>query len=271
MTDSAYIGRIGALMPVVQSRGSSSLEVERKSTQHQLLSGAFRVQVAPVTNHKWSCSVPLAFANEHAGVKALVYSEPSAPPLFVPVDAPASNVLSAERSQPGSFGGWGGDGTQISGVDVPGVGVVRGVRSAGGLVTFGGFSTPVVPGKPVTASVYLGRVRSGYAAVTVTVFAADGSSVATRSTQVIVGPDINRGHVTINQVPARGAYVQVRVTGANTIACPAVTWTDHPMPWVPGLLAPTVYVGGWSSDLKVLDPTTGEPVESISFDVMEVR
>lgn len=270
MTDSAYIGHIGALIPVVQTRGSTSLDAERQTTEHRLLSGAIRIQVAPTTNHKWSCSVPLSHPQDHAGLKALIYAQPTNPPLFIPVDAPTSNVLTPARSQPGEFSGWAGDGAPVDGVVVPGVGLVRGVRSAGGVVTLGGFSTPVVPGKPVTGSVYLGRVAAGSATITVTVFNAAGSALTLRSSQVTVGPEMTRGNVTIDQVPAGAAYVQVRVSGANTIACPAVTWTDKLLPWVPGLMALRVFVGGWSADLKVLDSNTREPVESISFDVTEV-
>ena len=62
--DSAYIGRIGSLIPVMQFRGGSSLDVERQSTHHRLLSGAIRVQVAPVANREWSCSVPYRTTGE---------------------------------------------------------------------------------------------------------------------------------------------------------------------------------------------------------------
>lgn len=265
----AYLGTIGELTPVVQIRGQQDLTAEREFSEKKLLSGVVRVQVAPRANRKWSCSVPYAEIPDYALLKSRVLGELGGPPLFVPVDGPTTNVMSPQRSLPGRGGGWAGDGVLQPGVQVLGVGAVTGLRSAGGLITLGGFSTPVMPGRPVTGSVWVGVEGWGTVKFTVSVFTASGAQVASSTVRRTVGTTLTRVMATVD-VPNGGAYVQLRVTGANSVACAACTWTPTARPWAPGVTAPAVFISGWSSGLKMLHSSDAEPIESVSFDVMEV-
>lgn len=266
---SAYLGPIGGLISVAQFRGSQDTKVERTFTEKRLLSGATRVQMTPRPSRSWNCAVPHSRLQHHAALKAYVYGGWEQPPLFVPVDAPYSNVMTPQRSQPGRAGGWAGDGVPETGMQVPGIGPVTGLRSAGGLVTLGGFSTPVMPGRPMTGSVWCSTVGGGAVRLVLTVFSASRAVVSTQTVTRNLGLTMER--LSVSAPPSSsGAYAQLQVRGANAIACAACTWTADVRPWVPGVLAGAVFISGWSSELKTLDVNQREPVESLSFEVMEV-
>lgn len=268
----AFLGQLGSLIEFVHYKGDISVTNNREVNFKTLLGGGRVAQVAPAPGLRtWSVSTTGLDSSQFAAFDALAAGAYGDVHAFVTPLAQVTNVMTKAASLPGLGGKkWGaaGDATPVGPVMLPSGVRSSALRSAGGLVTIGGFSTPVLPGVPVTGSVYLARVSPGSATITVTVFNEAGSALTLRSSQVTVGPDPVRGYVSIPNVPAGAAYVQVRASGANTIAAPAITWTAAPTPWTVGRGCQSAVISDVKEDQQDADPR--EPWGSFSFTVTEV-
>jgi hypothetical protein len=126
---------------------------------------------------------------------------------------------------------------------------------------------PVLPGKPVTASVY----ASGTAVdVRMQWLDAAGTSLGSQTARTAAPGAIAR-RCSVTGVPPEGAAsCYVAVTGANVIARPAVTWTARVMPWHVGQGMPRVVVAAIDEDPALASIAPGRQWAASSYTVTEV-
>lgn len=165
------------------------------------------------------------------------------PFIFVPCPAHATNVLTPAQSLLEGVANGGP-------VALPG-GATAPRSVVGGQTVTLADKVPVIPGKPVTVSLYM---AGGSATVSFKNLA--GSTVGSRPLTP-TGNLMQRVTVTAPSVPATARYATITATGYTTLARPQLSWTSEPVPWAAGGGAaqvviqnssPTPMRGGWSSE-----------------------
>lgn len=164
------------------------------------------------------------------------------PFIFIPCPAHATNVLTPGQSLLEGVANGGP-------VALPGGSTAPRSVVGGATVTLAD-KVPVIPGKPVTVSLYMAGGSATVSFKTLT-----GSTVGSRPL-VPTGDLMQRVTVTAPSVPATARYATITATGYTALARPQLSWTSEPVPWeVGGGVAqvviqnssPTPLRGGWSN------------------------
>lgn len=238
-----HIGTLAHLLPALPTR-----EMQVSATDR------FAFQEAP--NRRWAFATSqgprlrtwqvdtTALTSEQAGALAELAEGAwgYGPFIFVPCSAHGSNVLTPAQSQL--------EGVANSGpVTLPN-GIVAPRSVVGGASVTLADKVPVIPGKPVTVSLYMAG-----GSATVSFKNLTGSAVGSRPLTP-TGDLIQRVSVTAPSVPATARYATITATGYTALARPQLSWTSEPVPWAAGGGAaqvviqnssPTPMRGGWSS------------------------
>lgn len=244
------IGNYGNLVEVKDPSGISPSPAPRST--YQVTNKGRRVEFRGPRGHRdWSVDIATALPSEIAGLAALVDGFFGPPPwVFIEPWAVTTNLLSPAAAILDD-GTWEGSGASLGGAGTTSDGVRFGrsvIVQAGGFALLGYLNfqadyLPVLPGEPVTASIYAtgtGYVRidfvDGNGAYISTVNGASGSGLWTRRTLTIPA----------DQVPANAGGAQIRIVATTqlTLSLPAATWTMTVQPWAHGAGCNRVSVDG---------------------------
>ena len=233
--------------------------------------GRVKAMVVPESGRSWSLAVSdAARQSESATLQEFVTGAWGAGPfIFVPVDAPLTNLLSpreASALEPGisTVGGpvdLGEEGWAASSLIV-------GDPETSPEVYANVVDVPVLPGRAVTGSAWL---RPGFASSSLLRLywrGRDGATVGASSTAAIpAGSGLQR--VTITAMPPAGA-VGVRLVAykVELLTRPQITWTDGPVPWAAGEGCPAAVVHDLSRSQTTAWP--GTVLSAVQYQVTEV-
>lgn len=272
----AYLGPRGSL---VGFKCPSSLEITKPRLVNSkvTLGGRVKALYGSRVRREWQVGIGAATPAEVAPLQALSNYLLGAPPwVWIDPWAQVTNLLAPEQSMPGKSnpGTWSGDAVAGGSVDIPGVGRVAESLVGPGPVTFPYFSGaldrfPVIPGKPVTVSVF--GSGSGSGTVTLGLFDAGGAGLGTFSTSYTLGSSMKRYKHTLAQVPANAVGATIRATGFSTLALPAATWTKDLAEWSPGNGCRSSITEGLSESILLAVPgAPGLRFSNVKFLVKEV-
>lgn len=272
----AYLGNPGSLIRV-HDPADQSKDSQRPVRYMSTLGGATFAQIGPRTKRSWDVRLPrISTPSEVATWQAFVEGEfGNGPWWFVPELAATSNVLSPRGSllDPG---GVDQAGTSSNGGPLT---LPDGSRAGRSWLAQSGMNlylpwagaleyVPVVPGLPVTGSVY----AQGAAGTSLRMRFYDTSGVVVRtaSASSYSGSSVQRLHVSsVTQEGEASVLLIVRNNaGSFRVARPAITWTDTVRPWSVGAGAPAVHVAGYSEDATLAVP--GREMVGVSLTVQEV-
>lgn len=238
-----HIGTLAHLLPALPTREMQVSAADR-----------FAFQEAP--NRRWAFATSkgprlrtwqvdsTALTSEQAGALAELAEGAwgYGPFIFIPCPAHDSNVLTPAQSLL--------EGVANAGpVVLPGGGTAPRSVVGGASVTLAD-KVPVMPGKPVTVSLFMagGSAMVSFKNLT-------GSTVGSRPLTP-TGDLMQRVTVTAPSVPATARYATITATGYTALARPQLSWTSAPVPWAAGGGAsqvvihnssPTPMRGGWSN------------------------
>ncbi len=268
---SAWIGPVGGLVEVLQYKGSLSVATARPTKAQTTLGGRVKVQRGPRSRRVWDASVDGVSPAEAAGLLSL--DAGSTPPwVWVDPYAQVTNLLSPEQSVLAA-GTWSGTGVLEGGSAVApdGVRAQRTVLHAtGGSMGFalrdGAIdSPPVLPGMPITYSLYVRGTGSLFI------------SYRDWSGAILTEPGVSYSNATFarssfqSTPPAGAASAHVRVTGALQAGNPALTWTPDVAEWAVGHGCNRAVVEGLSEAIQRASATDADGRwSSLSFTVREV-
>lgn len=265
----AYIGPLGALLPVHSTPDGFSMSYSRESSTKITLGGR-RVQRLAARGHRsWSVSGRGGSPSDLAALASLARGDFGAGPFWwVDPWAQQSNLLDprdAAIEVPWGTSTLGGP------VVLPGGPVVaRHVRTGSALDNwstspFGDYSrAPVIPGRDVTVSAWLDSAAKGLRYVF-----QDVAGSAVGGVGVVSGTESGWHRVSRTvEAPAGAASVVIGQRGAGGLAAPAVTWTSEVREYGPGAGARNVTVNGFSE--SVLVAGRAGLYADHSYEVMEV-
>lgn len=194
-----------------------------------------------------------------AYLSVLAQSSRTAPLIFVSDEAAATNVLTPTQSL-------------LEGVANGGPFSVHDGPSSLSSVTGGGRAVvadtvPVVPGLPVTVSIY---VQGSGASLSMQFYDSQGAAVGTQATKTSQSDAVQRLAVSISTVPLKAAFITVRVSGASQAALPAVSWTAGPVPWDVGMGCTSAVIGEVTTTYEGLHHADGSLWRSTSVTIEEV-
>ena len=262
-----YIGSLGRMvkLPYV---GSQQVQAEERYNFSSTLEGKRKAQVKPRGPRTWALSADHYRPNEHSLLSQFADGAWGPGPfVFVPVDAPHTNLLSLADSlcmdafpgsnsvQPGGpvvldSGEWAAASWSSNGSDA---------------IIFNYNFAPVLPGQIVTGSAW---VKGLNATARVYFYDANGNFMSVSGTSP-TGDAMNykRSSVTVS-VPDGAFGVRIGATSAVGTTRPALTWTDSVQPWGDGQGCSKAVVSGFSRD-QVL-AVKGHTFSNVSFTVTEV-
>lgn len=271
----SYLGPLGGLVPLtaqaapIAGLGSSSA---RPMSYRTTLGGVRKAQAGQRTHRRWSVDLGQGTAPEAAAtLSAFVAGEfGTGPWWWVDPWAMVTN-LASPRGAALEVG-------DLTGATLT-VGTVHlgGAAYAGRHLQLGGATVdlphvrgnpepvPVLPGRPVTVSAWVdgGTVAALFRN-------AAGGVVATSPGRAADGTGWQRVADTA-VAPPSAASVQVRVSGANRTARPAITWTPHLLGYFGGQGAPAVVVDGGSGlDVGFAAPEPDGQFAAFKFTIEEV-
>lgn len=238
-----HIGTLAHLLPAIPTTDSSIALADRFSFQEAPSKRWAFVTEKGARLRRWDISTDL-LSSEEAGVLTELAEGAwgLGPFIFIPCPAHDSNVLTPAQSLL--------EGVANAGpVALPGGGTAPRSVVGGQTVTLAD-KVPVMPGKPVTVSLY---IAGGSAAVSFKTLT--GSTVGSRPLTP-TGDLMQRVSATAPSVPATARYATITATGYTALARPQLSWTAETVPWAAGGGAsqviiqnssPTPMRGGWSS------------------------
>lgn len=264
----AFLGPLGGLVEFVHYKGSSGSQEAREASFKTTLGGARKAFLEPDLGlREWSVSTAGLGPEEFAGFELLTAGAYGPPPFrWIDHIAQVTNAITPRKSlfQAGVSGGTSGPGGMLTGAD--GTRHPVSLNASAGTVYFAQ-DTPVLPGLPVTGSVY---ATSG-AKVHLHIRDAAGAILTNISTTATTA---GQRLVLTATAPAGAVSARLAVaasTNPGTVAGVAITWTDKPMPWSKGRGAEKVVIHGISDDVQDADPDSDNGrIVDFSFTVTEV-
>lgn len=271
---SVYLGSLGRLVEL-QCPSSQAVGVDDGYSFGVTLEGKVKAQARTVRPRSWSVDVGAATPAGLADLLAFAGGEWGVGPfVWVSTDAPVTNLLPPEvslcgpqavfssnvsRSGPMALddGTWAG--SSLTTTD-PNAALWIGASKA---------PVPILPGQPVTASVY--AVGEG-ATVRLHWYQADGSLMARVDASSAIGTGDTPKRLHVTATPPEGAVAcTLSTTRAPQITRPAVTWTDTVFDWQPGEGCQKAVIHGLTKSLilALRDPAYGR-YAGASFTVTEV-
>lgn len=264
-----YLGTLDRMIGMDCPAEQSVSHAGRVSTV-TTVEGRVKAMVVPESGRSWSLGVSAgARQSESATLQEFVTGAwGSGPFIFVPVDAPLTNMLSPREAAalvPGTaqVGGpvdLGADGWAASSLIV-------GDPEATQEIYANVNPVPVVEGRAVTGSAW---VRPGFVSPSLLRLywrGRDGVGLGTASVSVPAGSGLQR--VALTATPPEGA-VGVRLVAykAELMTRPQLTWTDGLAPWAAGEGCPAAVV----HDLSRSQSTAwqGTVLSSVQYQVTEV-
>lgn len=266
-----YLGSLGRMIGI-KCPASQNVQAEERYTPSVTLEGRRKAQVRPVGRRMWSLQTSDATTpTEHSLLSQFASGAwGNGPFVFLPADAPVSNVLTpaASLSAPGEF-------VLASGVTVTEGAPLRTpdgwaarsfIKSTNNVLFLGADLVPLPPSGKVTIAAY---VRGSGGAAGVAFYDSAGGSLGTSYSSVTAGAsNVVRSWLTVTP-PVGAVSCRVMVNSATQQAAwPSVTWTDSLQPFGEGQGCLKAVVSSMSRDQVLAVP--GSTYSNVSFTVMEV-
>lgn len=267
----AFIGTIGRLvqLPYVSA---SEVSLSDDYTFDKTLEGKVKAQAKAVKRRTWALSVTRYLSPDQGTLMAFVHGEWGRGPfVWVSPDAPVTNMLSPEQSTCDPSTLFTSGVTKAGPLDCGADGVAGRSFSNSSPASpfyFGGDKTPVIPGRPVTASAWL--VGAG-AQIRISWYDAAGAFIvsATGTGQGVAGTAKRVFHTATP--PSNAASAVVAAVNATTAARPALTWTSELFPWSNGRGCLKAVVHSASTTVRAVSKVrNGIQASDIAFTVTEV-
>lgn len=231
---SAYLGMLGRLVPIY-SNPTMDVGAADSYTFETTLEGRVKAQVLPTSPRSWSLSGVFAQSTDVGVLEGFAAGEWGRGPfIWVAPDAPAVNLLTPDESLCGRqvearTAAYQGGPMVLTGGLVAGQSLM--VTNPGFRTVFGALPVPVIPGQPVTASMW---VRGANAGLRLSFQGPDGATILpVESARSASAAEPVRLQVT--GTPPEGAVSCILSTvNALQIARPAITWTSKLFPWGAG-------------------------------------
>lgn len=233
----AYIGPFGGMVGF-ECPSSEGTDPQRPEVSRTTIGGDTKVKRAPRGKRLWQVGLGVARPSEIASLLAM--AEFGTPPYrWVGPWAQVTNALTARQSVllDGVAARDGATHTPGGAVKLAdGTWAVRSLAISG---VYGdtrvGHITPVVPGVPVTASVYLRALGAVGARMRIVWVDSAGGDTGAQLDSLFAGSQtaMHRFHVTATPPPV-AAGLSIRVENANQVANPAVTYSSELLDWHTG-------------------------------------
>ncbi len=238
-----HLGTLAHLLPALPTREASATAPDRFALQEAAHKRWAFVDRTGPRLRTWQVE-STALTSEQAGALAELAEGAwgYGPFIFVPCSAHASNILTPAQSQLEGVANGGP-------VALPGGATAPRSMVGGQAVTLAD-KVPVMPGRPVTVSLYLAGGSAAVSFKTLT-----GSTVGSR-VLTPTGSMMQRISTTVPAVPATARYATITATGYTALARPQLSWTAEAVPWAAGGGAAQVIIqnstpapmrGGWST------------------------
>jgi hypothetical protein len=272
----AYVGPIGALVKV-RTPTRVRPTVARPASARVTLGGRRKVHLGARALRGQHVALPYSSPGDVANLAALVAGEYGPGPFWwvdpwaqvTNLYTPAASTLDAGTWATANGPAAAGGAVQLDDGVLAGRSIVP---SGSGVTVYLGRrlgvrdDTPVLPGVPVTASVW---VSGDSVTVRAQFVDAAGALLTSATTTYSAGGTPRRVSVT-GTPPATATAVYVAVTGATRIARPALTWTSGVRPWHVGQGMPRVAITALDSDVVTAwDGAHGQGLTA-AFTVLEV-
>lgn len=263
-----YLGTLGSMIGI-KCPASQNVEYEERYSFQTTLEGRRKAQVRPRGPRTWSLQT--SDATTPAQVATLMQFAQGAwgpgPFVFVPADAPATNMLTPAAASCAPEMADGYSNLSAGGpVEAGGVWFPRSlINSDPSSLLIVNEKVPVIPGFPVTGSAWVrgagGRVRvSFYDQSDVLIGAALSTVTATAGTA-------KRSWVQA-VAPLGASHARVIGVGTTMLAMPSLTWTDNLVPESDGQGCAQAVIHGVSRGLVLA--TSRATYSNVSFTVTEV-
>lgn len=259
-----YLGTLGRMIPIYTTP-SAQLETEERYSFSTTLEGSRKAQVRPVGRRTWGLNAQFADPAEHSLLSQFANGAWGPGPfVFVPVDAPHTNLLTPAVASldPSVI-----TATQGGPVQLPdGSWAPRSVLGDGvGNVLFGSLQSPVPPSGQVSAGAWVQGVG---ATARLNWYNSAGSFIGSASSSV-ASPGGWVWSTLAASPPAGAVGVIVSVDKGSRVACPVLNWGSvAPLVWSDGQGCAKAVVSGFSRD-QVL-AVRGHTFSNVSFTVTEV-
>lgn len=276
----AWIGALGQ-MAYVKCPSALGRSTDRPTTYRTTLGGVRKAQIGPRVQRVLQVQHGLATPADVSAIEAMVAGEYGPGPFwYVDPWAEVTNLLTPQASvlEVGTYlGGSGsvvteGGGSRLDDGTRAGRSVVVGSESDTVYLPrrtgYAGYDyVPVIPGVPVTASVYASGAN---ASVRVQFLDAAGASTGNGAHVTSAGGStLTRCAVTATP-PAGSVSAYIAVTGVVRFARPAITWTSEVMEWSPGNGVARCRVSGLNTSAIAAHKNNGGRLMSLDFTVTEV-
>ncbi|WP_431695595.1 hypothetical protein [Kocuria rhizophila] len=252
----AFLGTLGSLVELSQFAEEQSVDTGGQPSMFQALDGTRTMYVAPtyaMVLREWSVSMTDARPEQAAAFQAMCMGAAGFGPfLFVDPLAQVTNLLTPRQSlvNPGTFLSTQANPARLT---IPVLGSMPALRIIGSALQLG-TGTPVIPGRPVSALVW---VKSA-ANIDVSIQFADVQGTWLTSPSARVTAPSAGAWATVSGVPGPGAaqaYIRVSATAPTDVAAPAITWTRGSPPWAPGRGARQVGIHGLKETYRQASPS----------------
>ena len=263
-----YAGSIGSLV-ALGCASKSGQESARSVSTMTTLGGRVIAQLGQAQRRKWQASINVADQTE-IGKLAMMLDALPQPWVWLDSWAQVTNTLTPDQSR--FEQAWSSGATVGSLVDLEGGGVAVSLLEASLTGRTFAASCPVVPGVPVTGSVFARPAGTGSSSVQVSFRDAAGALLTTISGTARTLPGSGPlGRLTVTATPpANAATCSLTSTNTAMLAGPALTFTTSAMAWGYGAGCRTVVLPGLSLDVVTAWRQAGGQRASYSFDVIEV-
>lgn len=256
----------------IKCPASQNVQAEERYTPSVTLEGRRKAQVRPVGRRTWSLQISDATTpTEHSLLSQFANGVwGNGPFVFLPADAPVSNILTptASLSAPGEF-------VLTSGVTVtegsplwtPDGWAARSfIKSTNNGLFLGAERMPVPPSGKITVGAY---VRGSGGAAGVSFYDSSGAPLGSQYSSVTAGAtNVVRSWLTVTP-PVGAVSCRVMVNSATQQAAwPSISWTDSLQPFGEGQGCLKAVVSSMSRDQMLAVP--GNTYANVGFTVMEV-
>lgn len=267
-----YLGTLDRMIGLDCPAEQSVSHAGRVSTV-STVEGRVKAMVVPESGRSWSIGVS-AGARQSASATLQEFAVGAwgpGPFIFVPADAPLTNMLSPHAAAsmdtvPYTSATLGGPVDLGQAGWSPASQIIEDATSSSEIYATR-IPTPVFPGRAVTGSAWISPGANLTAQLCLYWRDVNGGIVS--GTARSAGVSSPRTRVSVTGMPPVGAaYVQLVAQQASMMTRPQITWTDSPVPWAAGEGCPQAVVHDLSRSQSTAWP--GSVLSSVQYTVTEV-
>lgn len=267
----ALFGSPGKMIEFFPWEEKQSVDHRRSISVHDTIGGGSFAFRGKRTRRTWSLQNDDLSPDEYRDIELMLYDSQGIGPFWlIDQEARATNMLTPAQSLMGLKG----ELTDLAGsVSASATAVLSDGFSAPSVISGGGTiyfrpNLPVVPGEPITCSIY----ASGSARVVVNYTDSTGAYVSSGGTMTAVsGGGTFRRYYRNVIPPSNAAGMYFSVISATALSAPAITAGTQLLPWSVGKGCNNAVVESWSRSFdRMSSDHTDRQLVSVSLKVEEV-